>query len=358
VQRRTLTLCESADTAFGDGALRLALTSSTDNVHPRWVKGWWPLAQYLIRRLLQAVPILVGISVLLFALLHAVPGGPLAIYLNNPQVSPKDIARLSAQLGLDRPLPVQYVLWLKAFVTGDWGYSISTGRPVVTMIGERLPATLQLMASSLLLAAMVSLLLGIFQALRPYSALDYGATTAAFFGISIPAFWFGLILQLVFAVQLRWLPSSGRQEIGDGSFIDLLRHLVLPMIVLSLAYLAGWSRYVRSSLMETLGEDYIRTARAKGLPSWRVVTRHALRNSLIPVVTVVALDLPSLFAGAVVTETVFSWPGIGQLFITSINGLDYPTVMAILMISSFLVILCNLLADLAYGWLDPRVHYE
>ncbi len=315
------------------------------------------MAQYLVRRLLQAVPILIGISVLLFALLHAVPGGPLAIYLNNPQVSPKDIARLSSQLGLDRPLPVQYVLWLKAFMRGDWGYSLSTGRPVETMIGERLPATLELMTASLAVAAVVALILGIFQALRPRSLLDYGATTAAFLGISIPAFWFGLILQLVFAVELRWLPSSGREEIGDGSFPDLVRHLILPTIVLSLAYLAGWSRYVRSSLLETLGEDYVRTARAKGLPPRLVVIRHALRNSLIPVVTVVALDLPSLFAGAVVTETVFSWPGIGQLFINSINGLDYPTVMAILMITSVLVIVCNLLADLAYGWLDPRVQY-
>jgi peptide/nickel transport system permease protein len=231
-------------------------------------------------------------------------------------------------------------------------------RPVGEMIAERLPATLELMLTAFILAALIAIPLGIFSAVRQHSLLDYIGTTFSFLGIAMPVFWFGLILQLVFSVKLGWLPTSGRETVGETSFMDQVQHLILPGIVLSLVYIAGWSRYMRSSLLTILRREFMLTARSKGLKERDIIWIHGLKNALIPVVSVMALDLAGLFSGAVITETVFSWPGIGRLFIQSTFSRDYPLMMGILMMGSFMVVFFNLIADLVYAWLDPRITYS
>jgi peptide/nickel transport system permease protein len=304
------------------------------------------------------VPLLFGISVLIFVLIQAAPGGPEAIFLENRLfIDPQVIEAFRQRLGLDQPLPVQYVRWLTAVLSGDFGISFTTGRPVGVMILERLPATLELMSVSFVFAAVIALPLGAYSAVKQYSLFDFAATTTSFLGIAMPVFWFALILQLLFSVQLGWLPTSGRDTIGDGSFPDQVRHLVLPAFVLSIRHIAGWSRYMRSSLLDVVRADFIRTARAKGLRERMVLVRHAVKNALIPVVSIMALDLAGLFSGAVITETIFAWPGIGRLFVQAMFSRDYPLLMGILMMSSFLVVFFNLLADVVYGWLDPRISY-
>ena len=313
--------------------------------------------QYLLRRVLSAVPLLIGVSLILFAVLHLAPGSPLDVYAENPAVTPEALENIRVSLGLDRPLPEQYVRWVGAFLRGDWGYSIRTNNPAVEDALSRLPATLLLSGSAFVLALLIALPLGIVSAVRRYTWVDHTATLFSFLGISTPVFWLALMVQLLFSVQLGWLPSAGVSSVGDGSFIDRLQHLVLPASVLSLAFVAGWSRYVRSSMIEVLSLDYIRTARSKGLRETLVTYRHALKNALIPVVTVIALDLAVLFSGAVITETVFAWPGLGRLFIESMNGRDYPVLLGLMMFGSFGLILINLLTDILYGFLDPRVRY-
>lgn len=314
--------------------------------------------RYLLLRVLGAVPLLFGVSLILFAVLHLAPGSPLDIYTENPAVTPEALERIRVALGLDQPLHVQYLSWVRSFALGDWGYSIRTSRPALQEALERLPATLILSGSAFVIALLVALPLGIVSAVRRYSLVDHTATLFSFVGISMPVFWLALMMQLLFAVELRWLPSAGVTTIGDGSLLDRLRHLVLPASVLSLAFIAGWSRYVRAAMIEVLSLDYVRTARAKGLGERLVTYRHALKNALIPVVTVVALDLAGLFSGAVITETVFAWPGLGRLFIESMNGRDYPVLLGLLMFGSFMLVLINLLTDLLYAALDPRVRYE
>ena len=313
--------------------------------------------QYLLRRVLSAIPLLIGVSLILFAVLHLAPGSPLDVYAENPAVTPEALENIRVSLGLDRPLPEQYVRWVGAFLRGDWGYSIRTNNPAVEDALSRLPATLLLSGSAFVLALLIALPLGIVSAVRRYTWVDHTATLFSFLGISTPVFWLALMVQLLFSVQLGWLPSAGVSSVGDGSFIDRLQHLVLPASVLSLAFVAGWSRYVRSSMIEVLSLDYIRTARSKGLRERLVTYRHALKNALIPVVTVIALDLAVLFSGAVITETVFAWPGLGRLFIESMNGRDYPVLLGLMMFGSFGLILINLLTDILYGFLDPRVRY-
>lgn len=316
------------------------------------------MGRYVQRRLIQMVPLLLGISLLIFVLIQAAPGGPEAIFLENRLfIDPQVIEAFRQRLGLDQPVPVQYVRWLTAVLTGDFGVSFTTGRPVSQMILERLPATLELMTVSFVFAALIALPLGVYSAVRQYSLFDFAATTTSFLGIAMPVFWFALILQLLFSVQLGWLPTSGRDTIGDGAFLDQVRHLVLPAFVLSIRHIAGWSRYMRSSLLDVIRADFIRTARAKGLRERVVLVRHAVKNALIPVVSIMALDLAGLFSGAVITETIFAWPGIGRLFVQAMFSRDYPLLMGILMISSFLVVFFNLVADIAYGWLDPRISY-
>jgi peptide/nickel transport system permease protein len=304
------------------------------------------------------VPRLFGISLLIFLIIQAAPGGPEAVFLENRLfIDPSVIEAFRQRLGLDQPLPIQYVRWLTAVFSGNFGISFTTGRPVADMLLERLPATLELMSVAFAFAAVVAVPLGVYSAVRQYSLFDFSATTASFLGIAMPVFWFALILQLVFSVQLGWLPTSGRETVGDASVPDQLKHLILPAFVLSLRHIAVWSRYMRSSLLDVVRADYIRTARAKGLRERLVLSRHAVKNALIPVVSIMALDLAGLFSGAVILETIFAWPGIGRLFVQAMFARDYPLLMGILMMGSFLVVFFNLVADVVYGWLDPRISY-
>ncbi|HSG47865.1 MAG TPA: ABC transporter permease [Longimicrobiales bacterium] len=317
------------------------------------------MAAYTLRRILQMIPLTLGITVVLFAVIQMAPGGPEGALLESGRfIDPEVIEAYRERLGVDRPVHVQYVRWLGAALQGDLGVSFSTTRPVSEMILERLPATLELMGAAFLLAAVLAFALGTFSAVRPYSWFDNVGTGISFLGIAMPVFWFALILQLVFGVWLQWLPLSGTRTVGASSLGDHLAHLVLPAAVLSFRYVAGWSRYLRSSLVGVLRQDYIRTARAKGLSEWRVVGVHGLRNALIPVVSVMALNLATLFGGAVITETVFAWPGIGRMFVTAMMSRDYPLLMGILLLGSVMVVVFNLVADLVYGWLDPRIRYE
>ncbi len=302
---------------------------------------------------------------ILYWILSNAPGGPLGPYLQNPHITEADIARLKHNFGLDQPLPIRYVRWLGMVVQGNLGYSTSNSEDVVTAIVERMPATLLLMGASFALSLIVGVTFGIVAALRPYSWLDYLVTTFAFFGQSMPVFWFALMLQLIFAVAGITafgyhiaLPSAGISSSDDFDLGDRLQHLVLPTIVLSLAYIATWSRFTRSSMLEVVKTDYMRTAAAKGLDRARIVLRHGLKNALIPVVTIVALSLPGLVAGAVVTETIFAWPGMGRLFFNGLGQFDFPLLMGYLMMVSILVVFFNIVADVAYAWLDPRVKYD
>jgi len=308
--------------------------------------------RFFTRRAAQAVPLLLVVSLLVFVLIHAAPGGPLALYLDNPNVRPQDIERLRRAMGLDRSLAAQYVAWLGAFVRGDWGYSYADGRPVLDRLLERVPATLELVGTSTVAALIIALVVGVLAAAR--RGFDRVATGVAIAGISLPVFWFGLVLQLAFANALGWLPSSGRSSFGGGDVGDMLAHLVLPAAVLAVAHAAGWSRYLRGSMREALALPFTRTARAGGVSERRIVLRHALRNALLPFVTVVLLDASIMASGAVVTESVFAWPGVGSLFTEALAKRDYTVLMAFLMCASVAVVILNLVADVAVYALDPR----
>ena len=322
---------------------------------------------YTARRTLQALPILLLLSVALFALIRLTPGGPLAQAERNPNVTAEQLAALRARLGLDQPLPVQYVRWIGAVVLeGDLGQSIKFKRPVAEMVVERIPATLLLVGTAFAVTLLVAIPIGVFSAARPYSLLDHAITTLTFVGQSVPVYWLGLLLIVIFYLTLQnpvtgdpLFPSGGMGSItGDGGTLDLLWHMALPVVALSAGWAAWYSRFLRASMRDVLNEDYIRTARAKGLVAGAVLYRHALRNALLPLVTMMALDLPSVFSGALFIETIFSWPGMGRLFWDAARGRDYPVLLAVVMVNAVLIILCNLLADVLYGLLDPRVKYE
>lgn len=317
------------------------------------------MGRYVLRRTLQMIPLFVGISIIIFLVIQAAPGGPEMMLLASGRfVNPQILEAYRARLGLDQPVVVQYFRWLTAALAGDLGYSYKSAQPVLTVILERLPATVELMFAAYALAALVALPLGIYSAIHKYSLLDYSGTGLSFLGIAMPVFWFGLMLQLIFSVNLHWLPSSGRGTVGDTSFVDQFKHLIMPAACLALVYIAGWSRYMRTSFLGVLNADYVRTARAKGLTDRRVMYVHALKNAAIPVVTILALDLAGLFSGAVITETIFSWPGIGRLFIQAMYDRDYPMLMGIIMMGSIMVVVFNLIADVANAWIDPRVSYD
>lgn len=316
------------------------------------------MTRYVLVRLAQAVPLLIGISFLAFLLLKAIPGGPTAAYYGSASVTGADLDRIQRELGLDRPLVVQYVTWLGNFLRGDWGISYVARRPVLELLVERLPATLELMAAALTLAVLVALPLGLLAAVRQYSPSDYLLTFASFVGLSVPVFWLGLMLIVVFTVQLGWFPGGGIGPAGaDADVLTRLRYLVLPAVTLSFVSVGFFTRYLRASMLEVLQSDFVRFARARGMPPRRLYLRHGLRNAAIPFVTVVAIHIPEYLVGAVVVETIFSWPGTGRLFWESAVRFDYPVLMGVLVIGSGLVILSNLLADVAYGVLDPRIRY-
>lgn len=310
------------------------------------------MSSFAVRRALQVVPLLLIVSLLVFALIHAAPGGPLSLYLDNPNVRPQDIERLRRQMGLDQPLPAQYLAWLRAFVVGDWGYSYADGRPVTSRILERVPATLELVGISALVAVIVAMAVGLVSSMR--RGVDRVLTIGAVAGFSLPVFWLGLVLQLVFANALGWLPSSGRSSFAGTGAFDRVAHLVLPVIVLAVAHAAGWSRYLRSSMRQALREPFISGVRSRGVSERRIVLRHALRTALLPFVTVVLLDVSMMTSGAVVTESVFAWPGVGGLFTESLARRDYTVLMAFLMCGSVAVAVLNLVADIVVHALDPR----
>jgi peptide/nickel transport system permease protein len=317
------------------------------------------VGRYVARRLIQAIPLLLGISLISFGILKAVPGGPTAAYEGNPNFTDEDLRRLEAAFGLDQPVHVQYLNWLTHFVQGDWGYSYSGGQPVLSLIFERLPNTLYLTVIAYLVVLLIAIPVGVLTATRQYSWFDHLVTGSTFAFLSTPTFWLGLLLLLFFGLQLRWLPLGGVQTLGtDFSLVDRARHLVLPVATLALVQIGSYTRFLRASMLETIHQDFMRTARAKGLVERVVVLRHALKNAAIPLVTVAALDLPDLFAGALVTEQIFGWPGMGRLFWDSATRFDYPVLMGILAITSILIVLANLLADVLYGYLDPRIRYS
>ena len=319
---------------------------------------------FLLRRLLQNAILLLFISVIVYGILYLVPGGPfdqLNFGATSATAAAAQVKRLNELLGLDRPLYERYWTWLTKALVGDWGMSwtVAFGQPVGRLIESRLGNTLLLMGLSAVFSLAIALSIGIISAVRPYSIWDYLITAFSFFGLSMPTFWFGVMMLIIFSVVLGWLPAGGAITPGKANdIVDRIRHLIMPVVVLSLVQVAGQSRFIRSSMLEVLKQDYIRTARAKGVPWARVVLTHGLRNAILPVITLLGLEIPQLFGGAIITETIFTWPGMGRLFFEGISKNDWPLVQAITMLSAFLVVGGNLLADLAYAVVDPRIRYE
>jgi peptide/nickel transport system permease protein len=345
------------------------------------------MTTYILRRLLQTVGLLFLLSIILFALVNVAPGGPLSAY-GGRRIRPERVEILKRQFGLDKPLAVQYLYWLagndwirvdsdgdgiaeapgtrKGILRGDFGFSYRTREPVLQEIGLRLPNTIYLMSITMLVALVIAIPIGIYSAVKQYSIFDFFATTFSFAGQAIPEFWLGLLLILIFYTWLQnpWtgeplLPPGGMSSL-DGAFSlsDRISHLVLPVLTGALGWIAWYSRFLRSSLLEILPLNYLRSARARGLPERTVIYKHALSNALIPVITLMALDLPYVFTGAVLIETIFSWPGMGRLYYQAAVERDYPLLMAVLIIGAGFIILSNLLADILYAYLDPRVRYE
>ena len=318
------------------------------------------MGRFLIRRLLQAIPTLLAVSVVLFTIIHLAPGGPMAIYATDPNVDQAELDRIEERLGLNDPLPVQYVKWLSGMLTGDWGVSYKFGRDVKEVLAGRIWPSVLLVAASLIIALVISIPFGILSALSKNRAVQYGSNAVAMLGLSIPTFWLGMVVLLLFSVRARIIPTGGMMTIGLEGFHpwDRIRHLIPPAAVLATIYIAGWSRYVRSSMLEVTCQDYIRTARAKGLRERTVTVRHALKNALIPLITLVGLQAGRLIGGAIVTEVVFAWPGMGRLLAESLSGRDYPVLMASFMLMSVLVIVGNLAADIGCSIVDPRIRLE
>jgi len=315
------------------------------------------MGSYLIRRLLIGIPVLLGVTVINFFIINLAPGSPADLYLS-PTATPEDVARTEAELGLNQPIFVQYVRWLTQLLHGDLGVSFQNREPVAQLIGDRIGPTLLLMGTSLVVAYLIAIPIGILAARRRNTAADYSVVGASFLGISVPHFFLGLAVIYLFALQLGWFPTGGMLTLGrGGGFVDRVEHLVLPVTVLATATAANMVRYVRSSMIDAFGQDYIRTARAKGLGGFTITNKHALRNALIPVVTVIGVDLSALIGGAIVTEQIFQWPGIGLLTIQSIGSRDYSVLMGINLIAAVAVFAANLLTDVAYAVVDPRVAY-
>ncbi|OIJ16246.1 diguanylate cyclase [Anaerobacillus arseniciselenatis] len=315
------------------------------------------MTTYIIRRLIMMIPILFGISVISFAIMYAAPGKPTVMDLD-PDISVEAREAQMERLGLNDPPHIQYINWMSNVVKGDFGTSFTKKQPVRDMIADRLPNTLILMIFSTILAIIVAIPFGVLSATKQYSKLDYGVTMTSFLGLATPNFWLGLMLIMLFSVQLGWTPVGGVSTLGaDFSLLDRLHHLILPAIVLATADMAGLTRYTRSSMLEVVKQDYIRTARAKGFRESTVIYKHGLRNGLIPIITIFGLMLPTFIGGSVIVEQLFSWPGIGKLFIDATFERDYPVIMAITMFGAVLTVIGNLIADILYAVLDPRIEY-
>lgn len=321
------------------------------------------MGPYVARRLLQAIPLLFLISLISFMLIR-LSGDPMSMYGQSSALTAEDRDRIIKQHGWDKPEPVQYLYWLRDVVQGDLGTSLYTYQPVTQMIWEKLPNTLILMGTVFIVTVVVSIPLAIVSALRQYSRLDYLITGASFFAFALPTFWLGLVCIMLFAVKFKewglpFLPAGGMYDLVEGpSLLGLVKHLVMPALVLSVVSMASYIRYLRASMLEVLHDDYIRTARAKGLPELAVTWRHAFRNALIPLVTLITMNIPLIFSGALITEQVFAWPGMGRLFVDHANRGDYPVLMGLVLTVSVLVVLFNLAADIAYAVIDPRIRFQ
>ncbi|MGD8463087.1 MAG: ABC transporter permease [Anaerolineae bacterium] len=346
------------------------------------------MGRYIARRLLQAIPMLFILSLVLFVLVNVAPGGPLAGHGRTRRPNPEKREQLERQFGLDKPLPVQYIIWLvgndwmqvdidgdgipessgdrRGILRGDFGFSFKTREPVLNEIGQRVGNTLYLMSVTLIVVAIIAIPVGVLSAVKQYSFFDISVTTLSFMGQAIPEFWLGMILILVFYAWLQnpvtgepLLPSGGMKSLGQGfSLTDRIVHLILPVTMGAVGWVAWYSRFLRSGMLDVIHQDYIRTARAKGLSERMVMMRHALKNAFIPLVTIFALDIPYIFAGSLYVELIFSWPGMGRLYYQSAQGRDYPVLMAILIIGASFTVIANLLADIAYAYLDPRIRYD
>ena len=319
------------------------------------------MSRYLIRRLLIAIPSLLGISVVLFTVLAMAPGDPFGELATNPAIPPSVQAALRLKFGLDDPIPVRYMHWLVAMLHGDWGFSFVSRVNVDTLILQRLPVTLAVIGASQVLAIAIALPIGVIAAAKPYSIFDQVASTFALIGFSLPTFFTGIIFILIFSIQFNWLPfvfRSDLQSTGLAWWWEEIRQSIMPVAVLGLFQGATWTRFVRSAVLDVIRLDYVTTARAKGLPEGGVLVKHIVRNALIPVVTLIALQMPIVFGGAIITEQIFRVPGIGSLLISAILANDTPVIMAVTFVFACLVILFNLIADLLYGWLDPRISYR
>lgn len=313
------------------------------------------MGAFLLRRCGQSIILLFLVSIIGFAALNLAPGGPLSQYALTPGMTQEAMQRIATQMGLNRPLPVQYFDWLSHLLRGDWGRSYRDGQPVLSIIFSHLPATLLLMCTSMVFSIAIGVWIGIQSAIRRDSLFDRVATMGAMVALSIPTFWFGLVAIYFFALKLQWLPAGNMYTVGDGSLLDVLRHLVLPVLVLTFVDVAIWSRYMRTATLEVINQDFIKTARAKGVPPRRVLLKHVVGNALLPMITLAGMQLPTILGGALVAETVFTWPGMGRLFLDSLGYSDYPVVMGLLMCSAILVLIGNLLADVITALVDPRI---
>ncbi len=346
------------------------------------------MGRYIARRLLQAIPMLFILSIVLFILVNVAPGGPLAGHGRTRRPNPEKREQLERQLGLDKPLPVQYLVWLigndwmrvdadgdgilesygtrRGILRGDFGFSFKTRKPVLEEIRERVGNTIYLMTVTLIVVAVIAIPVGVLSAIKQYSFFDISVTTLSFMGQAIPEFWLGMILILVFYAWLQnpvsggsLLPPGGMESMNPRyPLLDRIQHLILPVTMGAVGWVAWYSRFLRSGMLDVIHQDYIRTARAKGLSERLVMARHALKNALIPLVTIFALDIPYIFAGSLYVELIFSWPGMGRLYYQAATGRDYPVLMAILIIAAGFTVLANLMADIAYAYLDPRIRYN
>jgi peptide/nickel transport system permease protein len=316
------------------------------------------MSQYILRRLLIAIPSLLGISVVLFVVLALAPGDPFSELATNPNVPPEVQAALRAKFGLDDPIYLRYLHWITAMAHGDWGFSFVSRMNVDTLILQRLPATLYVIGSAQILALLIAIPVGVYAATKPYSLFDQIANTLAFVGFSLPTFFTGILFILIFSVTLDWLPfvyTTDVKATGIHWVLEMIRQAIMPVAVLGLFQAASMTRFVRSAMLDVIRLDYVTTARAKGLGQTKVIVKHVMRNAMIPVVTLIALQMPAVFGGAIVTEQIFRIPGIGSLLISSILSNDTPVVMAVTFVFACLVVLFNLIADVLYGWLDPRI---
>ncbi|RTE90512.1 MULTISPECIES: ABC transporter permease [Bradyrhizobium] len=319
------------------------------------------MSQYVLRRLLIAVPSLLGISLVLFVVLALAPGDPFSELTTNPNVPPEVAASLRAKFGLDDPIYLRYLHWLNAMLHGDWGFSFVSRMDVDQLILQRLPATLYVIGSAQLLALLIAIPVGVYAATKPYSLFDQVANTLAFVGFSLPTFFTGILFILIFSITLDWLPFVYTTDIkatGIRWVLEMIRQAIMPVAVLGLFQAASMTRFVRSAMLDVIRLDYVTTARAKGLGQAKVIVKHVMRNAMIPVVTLIALQMPAVFGGAIVTEQIFRIPGIGSLLISSILSNDTPVVMAVTFVFACLVVLFNLIADVLYGWLDPRISFR